>query len=771
MGKSSSNTEKVHIVQYRMSLHYGICHGPVDMLRKITIKEKVAFETGLVGEGEIGMSDLELFGGVKKEGGIQGFVHFFEGNETQVLPEELAARLKDPGTGEPLTSATAPAYRGICSAWFFHRDVSAGWGDDGATGDLKGFMWTMNNPYLPSTEIQVSRKPRGMSEHLAYIDNPAGPGKYPDANPAIIIYECLTNADWGMGAASDLVDETSFQEVAETLFNEQFGLSMMWAQQAKIEDFVTEVLDHIQATLFVDPATGKFTLRLIRDDYDQDELRTLDPSNSKLTSWSRKAWGETVNEIVVTWTNPENEQDETITFQDLANIAMQGSVVSDSRNYYGIRNADLAAEAAVRDLRTASAPLVSAEIMVNRKGWNLRPGDVVKLTWPEYGFEEIIMRCGKIDYGRPGEMAIKVSLMEDIFSLGLGQFFSPPSTAWEDPALAPEGMLFSRTINLPASILQTFGADFTQDTYPINTLAILAVGNADTASYELSGTTTLPNGDEAWEDINTMYPVGHATLVAPLAREAVSTITGLANRTGPMSLSVAGFLLIGEDEETMEVVMIDAISSGVMTLARGVYDTVPRAWPAGTPVWIIDNSFASIDVTEHSVGEVVEYKLQARTSKGLMPFDDAPILEGEVTDRPYLPYRPANVKVNGVGFGPAVYTTTPTTIPVTWSNRNRLLEDALVRRWTEAGMVPETGQTTTIRIFDTEDNLLTTHAGLAGESFDVPLASFSGAGETRVRVSSVRDGFESLMGYMISVEIPNLPGYGNNYGNVYGGTA
>ena len=140
------------------------------------------------------------------------------------------------------------------------------------------------------------------------------------------------------------------------LFNEGFGMSIQWTRESTIESFVGEILDHIQAALYVDPETGKFTLKLFRDDYDATTLPLISPDNAVLDNYQRKLWGETVNEIIVSWTNPVNEQDETITQQDLGNITVQGGVVSDTRSYYGIRNASLASRVAIRDVRQSSAP-------------------------------------------------------------------------------------------------------------------------------------------------------------------------------------------------------------------------------------------------------------------------------------------------------------------------------------------------------------------------------------------------------------------------------
>ena len=63
--------------------------------------------------------------------------------------------------------------------------------------------------------------------------------------------------------------------------------------------------------------------------------------------------------------------------------------------------ADLALRNAYRDLRTAGQPLASIKAIVDRSQYRVRPGSVLKVTWPEYGLVELIMRVVAVDYGKP----------------------------------------------------------------------------------------------------------------------------------------------------------------------------------------------------------------------------------------------------------------------------------------------------------------------------------------------------------------------------------
>ncbi len=580
-----------------------------------------------------------------------------------------------------------------------------------------------------------------------------------DANPAHIVYECLTNGTWGMGATNALVDQTNMEAVGQVLYHEGFGLSLQWTRESSIEQFVSEVLDHIQAALYVDPDTGKLTLKLFRDDYDPTTLPLISPDNAVLDNYQRKLWGETINEIIVTWTNPANEKEETITQQDLGNITVQGATISDSRNYYGVRNSDLATRLAIRDVRQSSAPLASVEALLDRSSWNLKPGSVVRLTWPEYSISNLVMRVTSIDYGKIGTPSITVTLLEDIFSLESADFDSSPSTGFVSGAQSPTPLDRVRVITAPAYFTSRYltAADAAMLTYPDVMAAVLGgSSNPDASFYETVGVTTLPNGDLAAEVRSTHGLLSYSTLGTAFAEEASTIVPAFLPGTQGIGPNVAGFLFIGNvGERTQEIALIESFDSAGWHLARGVLDTVPRAWPAGTPIWFYDIRNNFLDTENHSDGETVNFKFLTVTSLGVLDVSAAPPQGATLTGRPFYPNRPGNVKVAGQAFGVVdLSASSPTTIPITWANRNRTLEDSNVVRWADATVVPEANQTTTIKLTKTTDgSVITTIDGLTGTSYDLPASAFNGAIQADVTFTAKRDGYESLMGVTRRVRI------------------
>ena len=596
----------------------------------------------------------------------------------------------------------------------------------------------------------------GSEKVTAHQDHSLTAGADLDANGVHMIYECLTNRDWGMGAPTTMIDTAAFEAAGVVLYAEALGLSMLWTRQDTIENFVSEVIDHIQSTVFVNPRTGLITIKLIRGDYDPLTLRIITPDNADLTNFQRKAWGEIVNEVVVTWTNPVTEQDETVVAQDLGAIAAQnGSIISDNRNYYGVRSAAVATQLAARDLRSAAAPMATCEVTLDRTAWDLLPGEVVKLTWPEYGFDGVVMRVGAVDYGKPGEPLIRANLIEDIFGLAAGDYITPPVSQWQDVDAPPGPADFSRVITVPAFFAANFLAgagDTSTFEYPEVIAGVLA-SDADAYNYDLFGPTVLVDGSTVQERQSTNTVLGRGTTVAALPLAASTSGVTIAGLIGAVDPAQTVFVLIGGDataEDVMEIALITASAGGVHTLARGLLDTVPREWAAGTVIWLLDATSTISDLDPKADGETVTYRLLTRSFGGLLSYADAPVLSGTLSGRPHYPNRPANVTAHGAAWSSAAAIIDARArvnpwVTATWANRNRLMEDSQVLLWTGATVTPEVGQTTRIEVCTAGGTVLTTHASLTGTSFNVPDASFAGEAVVRLRIWAARtDSFGSF---------------------------
>lgn len=726
MGSSKKQTVGY---RYYLGMHLAICHGPVDAVTEIQVGERQAWSGNLAASGRINLAAPELFGGEKREGGVSGAIDVAFGEATQTANDYLQAKVGTP----------QPAYRGILGLILRQVYIAA------------------NNPYIKPWAVRVKRCFRDWYPTKAEINGAA--------NPAHILYECLTNAAWGMGYPSASIDDASFRAAADTLAAEGFGLNLIWLQQSTIEQFVREVMDHIGGVLTTSPSTGRFVLKLVRADYAVASLPVLDPTNViELESFQRAAWGETTNELVLVYTKPDTFKDTSITVQDLANIQAQGAVVSQTRRYPGITSDSLAARVALRDLAAVSTPLAKVRLKVNRKAWNLYPADVFKLFWPPLGIEGLVMRIAAIDGGTLTQGAISIDAVEDVFGLPAASYTAPQPPGWVDPVPAPSAANPRRLVEAPYwDIARTLSAS--ELAYLDATDCFLqTLGGRPAAgaiNYEIHSKTSSAS---TYNERGQGKFAPHAVLASEIGQAVTSTLT-YHSEVDIDLVAVGSYAYL--NDEAVAITAINA-SAKTLTVNRGVLDTVPVAHAAGSHIWFADG-FQGVDPTEYAVGETVNARLLTVTGKGTLALASAPTDSLAMNRRQNRPYPPGNLRINGTAYPSVV----KGDLAISWSHRDRLSQTVSFTAQSAGNIGPESGVTYTLRIYGESGSLRRTYSGLTGTSQTYTLVNDeadSGLGrpnaQLRIELEASRSGVTSLQKHSLSFE---RAGYGLHYGKYYGG--
>lgn len=976
MGKGSA--PKVY--DYLMSMHLGLCHGPIDALNMAWIKDKRVFCGSLRDRTNVCIRQPDLFGGDEKEGGPEGVLEYYPGTSDQIVSSELAARFDR-------TPGTTPGFRGLTHV--FMR---------GRRGTGMGFKWVTNNPYLPPIHFHLTRLPRQLNAQHAVVwplgedagtigpggdwsvpvvpgddiinyelgqgfvnyqaaisytgtvrffpiardprafcdDDVAGVGYdprdfapiidedgnivpfegqpatasaidlglvrfrmrlagrragygtlrlgvnarfyggtyneetgqwvigslltggtinrlestpnstsgsgldavlvegvstppvgarfvetwmtavlsmpifasyaidenrvygdyqttefascdieegglelMPDANPAHMIYECMTNVDWGKGEDPSLINTASFEAAAETLFNERFGLSMGWFRQSDIESFIQEILDHIKAFLYQDPSTGLWELKLLRGDYNANTLDWLTPDNCRVLNPKRRAWGETINEIVVTYTDPNTEDEASVNSHNLANIAVQGGISSEARNYYGVRNPRLAKVLADRDVLEAGTPLWSGQIEVSRTLWQVKPGAVYRLNWPEENIANMVVRVMAVDYGKPTARTIKLEVTEDIFGIDTLAFTDSQGTLWSDPSPRPRPLPYKAFLSAALPDLLTSGRSLEEIDARDPTTNVAILGNDHerrVVDINVMAPVSQPNGTVEAGTVVTVSPANLYVLETALLAQPYSYFPRvIVDRVGQGFLAPGSRLVLGTSDYDCEVVMLISfdMTGQFWFVQRGVYDTTPKDWPIGTPLWQYPEIGDFYDPTDRVGGAQTRYRLLPRTQRGRLTLGLAGPDDITPAPRPYLPFRPADCQLDGMGFAPLIYSVEPlpATVRASWVWRNRTLEDANVPDWLATGITPEDGTSVTLRVVAPDGTVLDEFTGITDTFYDIPTSVFDNINnpDGYVEFWAVRDGMESLQSARRYLWCA-APGWGQAWGEHWGTT-
>lgn len=718
MGKGS---KKVTVgYWYSLGLHFGICKGPVDALLKIVVGGRTAWSGAQTTSGSLYINKLNLFGGEKREGGLRGTLDVCMGGATQTANSYLTAKL-----GTPM-----PAFRGILGGVWRRGRVSA------------------MNPYLKPWAWKVQRI-------LSGWENDAAPW-YPEkaqitldngdigANPAHIVYECLTNTQDGMGRDAGQIDDAAFRAAADTFYSEGLGLCLMWAQQAPIEQFIQTVADHAGAGVGEDRATGKIVMYAIRTPTDTSSMLLLDSSNVReVQSFQRPAITDTVNEVTVIYVDVATGEQGSVTVQNLANIQAQADVVSETIKYPGFPNYGLASRAAERDLRVKSTPLAKWRIVANRSAYRLLPGQAFRMTWAPYGMAETVLRALTVRHAGIANGAIEIVAAEDIFGMPMESYLAEQVSLWTPPNTTP----------VAPTVIAAYEASYLD--------CVRSMGQSDAEGLATtSGFVGAMAGEPACVTTNfdLLSRIGSESYVkngtgdwCPTATTSsavgiLDTAIALSGVELPDQIELDAPVLLGT--EIVKLMAFDA-GTNTITVVRGCVDTVPKTWPSGTRVWFYD-PWAGEDINEYASGETVDVKVQTITTTGFLPDAECPVSTVTVGARQARPYPPGDFRVGGLQF-PA---SSSVDLAFSWAHRDRKLQADQIVGYISGGIGPEAGTTYTVRVYNASTSaLLRTYAGITGsaQTYTKAQATIDNGGTLpdtiRIELESVRDGLVSWTRY------------------------
>lgn len=557
-------------------------------------------------------------------------------------------------------------------------------------------------------------------------------------NPAHIVYETLTNRDWGMGYPSGALDSASFTAAADTFHAEGMGLCMTWAQQTSIEGFVQLVMDHAGAACSQDPKTGLFTLRPIRADYVLEELPLFAPSEGniiELVSLDRSTYTEAMNELTVKYTDSLTGKDGSVSVQQLASIQSQGGIVPETRNYPGLPTAALALRVAMRDLRASSSGLARVKLRVNREGSDLEPGDVIGFAWPRLSIGLTALRVLQVNTGTTADSAVSITCVEDVFGLPEATYVDPPTIGWTEPNTAAQPSPAAAGFEFPyRDLLRFIGAANVAALDPA--AGFIAVAAAKPPGFSLNFELRTRVSPAAYEAAGIGDWAGYGLTTAPLGE--LDTVVVLSGATGLDSFEVGEAALLGS--ETCRIEAVD-VGTSTLTLARGCGDTPPRAWPLGTVVLAV-NDLALFSETEYADGEVVDAKVLTRTTSALLSEALAPTVTVTMDQRQARPYAPGLLRITDLLESGVAYPASARVgaLTVTWAHRDRLLQQDTLVPEGDASVGPEPGVTYTVRYY--LDGVLDgTETGITGTA--ATPYTLTGDGVARVEVVAVRDSLES----------------------------
>ena len=652
----------------------------------------------------INFNDPNLFGGPEKEGGISGVTRFYSGVDEQTPNAYLA----------DLVNEAVPAYKNLCYMVFEK-------------------MYLGTSAYIKTISAIVSRYPNqlGMPDDKHMIDE--------DCNPICFIYELMTDRVWAVGALPADIDVVAFRAAANTIYDEGFGMSLLYNGGGTAKDMIADILRHIDGVIFSDPETGLITIRLARGGYDIDTLPTFGPDDFlDGIEFSRHAWSETINMVKGTYVDRSADYNVAVIAQrDLANINQRGGEVSsEDAEFTGFFRYEPAAYAVARMLKTRSYPLAKMSGTLPRTAWKLKPADVIVINWPRRGIEAVVFRITSVRYNGLSVNTVTIEGVEDIFSISDVAYVAPPPSGWVNPVGTPQPLFRQAAAELPyalsglsGSIIATYGS---------------RTGGLD-EGYEVQSDRNDGLGYVMRSRVAEFTPSG--TIAAALPRNATDS-----NAAVPV-VSLRHGAEIEEEEEGGLVRIVSTageewaayesfVAGEMINLQRGLFDTPSISHTAGATVWFVSNGFGAESVDPYTVATEVDIKLLPFNPRGVLPLLSATVITINTTQRGSRPLPPGRVRIGGLH--PLLLTSDVVgTFVLTFAQRSRLTPEAVLQ--SSAGVEPEEGTTYNVRAYRADTDSLLAEAvdanfGGGEPNLTVQLAY---SGQVRLDIEAKRDGLVS----------------------------
>lgn len=618
--------------RYKLGIQDCLCRGPVDAFLRFWVGDEELFNGSLTDGQTFTVDEPELFGGDDLgNGGYKGTWKFHAGSSTQAVDPYLA-QFQQIGPNNK-----TPAYRGTC---FLSPDSEP------------IYIGNSTSPKPHKYEL------RRLANVLA-LGTPGVNSNF-DANPCNVLYEILTNTEWGLGIATSKIDAANFTSIASILATEGNGFSYLLDSAREAAEIIALVEEQIDGLLYWDQANKKFRLKIIRADYDPDTVAELNASVvTKVLSFSRGSWESTTNEVRTQFFDRADDYKQTYGLaQDSANIRIRGGVVASATKVYpGCKSSQLASDLAWRDLRGLSHPLAKLSVMVDRSFWDVTPGTPYVFTSTKLGITRLPMRVTKINYGDPANEEIRMDLVQDVFYFQAASFGNTGGSNWSPPldVLVPfpgaEQIAFEspRAINYrdPKSgvgadnrVWLTARKQGVEVTYKV--MKKLQAESVYTEIEESIGFVKIGELLSAMTTSGTTPQASLTIVTSPDSQDDIRSLFDSSPALPELGINLLGLILVGNEFMLVQ----DAANSGgnvnLQNVYRGVLDSTREAHAAGTDVFML----VAGGVTAGPFGETdnLDFKLLPRSRTDLVDIASAVNMDVQMDKRSRRPYPPGEIR-------------------------------------------------------------------------------------------------------------------------------
>jgi hypothetical protein len=676
---------------------------------------KVYVDGVVVSEIESNIQEPELFGGNESGGGWVGNFTFYSGNFDQSRDATLVSSL---GTTE------VPAYRGISHIVL----------PDNYIGE---------SAQLRKMEFLLGRWTNSLN--TIYRGHNSNGGD--DINLAEALYHIITDGWSGLDIEPSKLNLASFEEAAMTLITEGNGGSLVVSSPKQGKAIVKEILRQIDGVL-AENSAGEVLLKLIRFDYTPADLVVYDEDVVlEISNFSRASWRDVVSQVKVSFPSRTKDSSKIAIAQNMATLNMIGRVKTAEISFPFCYEPLLAATLAARELAQLSVPIISLTAVMNRNAYALTVGEVLKLTFPEFGISELICRVQRVNLGELEDNKIIVDLVQDTFAVATTVMAAPEDTGWTNQRPEPVSGVTGAIVDMPYFLGQQLEVPL--DDGKGNVIPFPIEPQVGSTGFSLTDDVTSGYPLGYTDPTSIAYPVtgllnasfgqtdGFATGVSATGVTIKTVLNGppTSATSAQVLAAEAGIMYIGGEWMSYEGVTNNGDGTFTLdTVNRGLFGTTPLTHAEDARLYILTPELLGAGYISAVLTEDGTLYYKFLDEVGGTRKDPQYEVQRDVTlvDIPDRPLRPRDLKIDGVrttNFAPIA------PVDLTWVNSNRTETEVTLE--TDATETPDQTEQYNIEVWVDEVEDVSFNADNITSPYTIDLTTAVG-GRAELRLYSQR---------------------------------
>lgn len=429
---------------------------------------------------------------------------------------------------------------------------------------------------LPTIHFVVERE-LGSECPVAYKNLANG------VNPAAIVYDLLVRG----GASTGEIDLTSFDAAATYWYNKGYGLNIIFKNRPKTRDAIKQVLSQVGAA-FGQDNQGRFYLNPLDEDDAASVTLDFDSGDLGTFSFERTTWDRLHTDFNATYIDEDqNYTERTVKAYNPAVARILARRIEKGVKLQGFRDLTTTSKRIWEIMKEGTYPFASIAAQIPMRYHDLKLGEVVNVSYAEYGISNAEFRVMSKTIRAQTENALEVKLRQKTEALYDSNFMTVGGSVWSRPSYTPSIAHAVKYWQLPYNHI-------TNDT----TSYLLLV--ARTNSYETGFALYLsPDGTEYEVNMLGRLFSQYGTLDDdyPVTIE-IDELVGITytpyqedpkfdTTTIEVALQMPRLALIGDELIGFATVTLNANGSITLTdCIRGMLGTTIATHTSGDPIWL-----------------------------------------------------------------------------------------------------------------------------------------------------------------------------------------